>query len=104
MAKSEANALLGGKDEDARSQIAERVGERLSSDVLTKSDRRAAEILARELVQDAIVRVRRALSVAVSHAKNLPRDIALALLSGGFTCLSKSVPTKWGNWTVTCCV
>lgn len=79
MPHTEVNALLGGKDEDARSQIAERVGERLSSDDLPATDRRAAEMLARELVLDAIVRVRRALSLAVRHAHHLPRDIALTI-------------------------
>lgn len=79
MANTEVSALLGGKDEDARSQIAERVGDCLSNDKLPEADRRAAEILARELVQDAIERVRRALSMAVRHAKHLPRDVALTI-------------------------
>ena len=79
MDNSEDKALLGGKDEDARSQIAERVGECLSSDGLTQADRRAAEVLARELVQDAIVRVRRVLAMAVRNAKDLPRDLALSI-------------------------
>lgn len=79
MDNSEGNALLGDKDEDARSQIAERVGEGLSSDGLTQADRRAAEILARELVQDAIVRVRRVMAMAVRNAKDLPRDLALSI-------------------------
>lgn len=80
MKNTEVNALIGGKDEDTRTQIAERVGECLSSEDLPQADRRAAEMLARELVQDAILRVRRALSMAVRHAKHLPRDIALTIV------------------------
>mgnify|MGYP003992714325 CR=1 FL=1 len=47
MADSEVDTMLDGKDEDARSKIADRVGERLSSDEMSQTDRRAAEILAR---------------------------------------------------------
>jgi uncharacterized protein (DUF2336 family) len=79
MPDKEVNALLGGKDEEERSQIAQRVGDRLSTGELSQTDRRAAEMLARELVLDAIVRVRRALSQALRHAKILPRDIALTI-------------------------
>jgi uncharacterized protein (DUF2336 family) len=79
MTNTEVNALIDDKDEDARVQIATRVGECLSSEDLAQVDRRAAEILARELVQDAIVRVRQALCMAVRHARELPRDIALTI-------------------------
>jgi uncharacterized protein (DUF2336 family) len=73
------HTLLYDKEEDARTEIAERVGACLSSDELAAPDRRAAELLARALLEDAIERVRSALSEAVKHAKHLPRDLALKL-------------------------
>lgn len=73
------NNLLDGKDADARIRIACRVGESLSVDDLPDVERQATEALARELVRDAIERVRHALSEAVKHAKYLPRDIALRI-------------------------
>ena len=79
MADSEVDTMLDGKDEDARSKIADRVGERLSSDEMSQTDRRAAEILARALAKDAIVRVRRALSMTVRNAQHLPLDIGLII-------------------------
>ena len=79
MDSTEVSSLVGDKDDDARVHIAERVGECLSSDDLVEADRRAAEMLARELVRDAILRVRRSLAMAVRHAKHLPRDIALSI-------------------------
>lgn len=71
--------LLDGKDVDTRARIACRVGERLCVDNLPEVERRATEALARELVQDAIERVRYELSQAVKHARSLPRDIALKI-------------------------
>ena len=71
--------LLDVKDESARSLIAGRVGQCLSIDDLPIAERRAAEALARELVCDAIERVRSELARAVRHATDLPRDIALKI-------------------------
>jgi uncharacterized protein (DUF2336 family) len=76
---AELQTLLGEKDEGARVQIAQRVGARLSLADLPEAERRAAELLARDLVRDAIERVRQELSIAVRHAKHLPRDIALKI-------------------------
>jgi uncharacterized protein (DUF2336 family) len=76
---AELRTLLGDKNEGARTQIAQRVGERLSLTDLPDAERLAAEHLARDLVRDAIERVRQELSIAVSHAKHLPRDIALKI-------------------------
>lgn len=59
--------------------IAGRVGESLSSDGITASDRQAAELLGQSLLDDAIERVRCALSEAIKHARNLPRNLALKL-------------------------
>ncbi|MCC7045994.1 MAG: DUF2336 domain-containing protein [Alphaproteobacteria bacterium] len=70
---------MAGKDELARAAIAQRAGERLASDDLAAADRQAAEALARMLAADAIERVRRALSMAVRHARHLPRDIAMKI-------------------------
>ena len=70
------NQLFDGKDEDARCEIARRVGERLTDEDMSNVDRRAAETLARALTDDAIERVRRALSETVRHAPLLPKDIA----------------------------
>ena len=72
--------LLDDKGDDARSRIARRVGQQLSLNDLSETDRRAAETLARELVCDVIERVRAALSNAVRHAKYLPRDVALRIV------------------------
>lgn len=77
MLDAELDNHLGGKDEAARSEIAHRVGQRLSIDDLSDANRRAAEALAAELACDAIERVRCELSKAVRHAKYLPRDVAL---------------------------
>lgn len=71
--------LLVGKDEDARTEIAHRVGERLSIDDLSDTDRRAVETLAAQLASDAIERVRCELSKAVRRAKFLPRNIAFKI-------------------------
>jgi uncharacterized protein (DUF2336 family) len=79
--KSDADlhSLLADKDEDARVQIAHRVGDVLSVEDLPDAERLAAEALARELVSDAIERVRRELSIAVRRSKFLPRDVALKI-------------------------
>lgn len=71
--------LLDNKEQDARIEIAGRVGACLEADELATPDRRAAELLARALLDDAVERVRVALSEAVKNAKHLPRDLALKL-------------------------
>jgi len=73
------DSLLTGKDEEACVQIAGRVGLHLCDEVLSAADRRAAELLARALADDAIENVRVALSKAIGRAKHLPRDLALKL-------------------------
>ena len=70
---------LEGQDEDARQQIAKRVGARLRLEDITPAERQAAEALARVLAEDAVERVRRQLSLAIGRARRLPRDIALRL-------------------------
>jgi uncharacterized protein (DUF2336 family) len=70
---------LNGKDEAASLQIAQRVGEHLCDDFLSEADRRAAELLARAMAEDAIETVRCALSKSIGHAKHLPRDLALKI-------------------------
>lgn len=79
MPQPDLNGLLSGRAEDERARIAVRVGERLSDADLPEVERRATEELARALVQDAIERVRLALSTTVRHVKTLPRDIALTI-------------------------
>ena len=73
------DSLLTGKDEEACVQIAQRVGLHLCDEILSETDRRAAELLARALADDAIESVRVELSKAIGHAKHLPRDLALKL-------------------------
>ena len=73
------HSLIDGKTEDDRARIARRVGERLSVKDLPEAERVAAESLARDLVGDAIERVRRELSLAVKSSKYLPRDVALKI-------------------------
>ena len=70
---------ISGKDEAASLQIAQRVGQHLCDDVLSDADRRASELLARALIDDAVESVRSELSKAIGHAKHLPRDLALKL-------------------------
>ena len=70
---------LAGKDENARLQVAQRVGARLVQEDIATAERQAAEALARTLAEDAIERVRRQLSFAVRDARNLPRDIAMRI-------------------------
>lgn len=73
----DADTILGGKDEVACVQIAQRTGACLSRDDTSDADRRAAELIACALAEDAIERVRCELSKAIRHAKYLPRDLAL---------------------------
>ncbi len=79
MSDAEFHELLEGKGESARIQIARRVGDRLMLEDLPDAECRAAEALARGLLDDAIERVRQELSKAVRHARFLPRDIALKI-------------------------
>lgn len=79
MLQAELTRLLASEDEGARARIATRVGERLTLGELSEAERRGAEELARALAQDAIERVRRGLSMALRHARHLPRDIALKI-------------------------
>lgn len=71
--------LLSGMDDEARAQIAQRVGASLSGEELPAADYRAAELLAYNLARDAIEQVRVALSDAVRRASSLPRDLALTI-------------------------
>lgn len=70
---------LWQKDKDARIAIAERIGVCLAADDTPDAERRAAETLARELLHDAVARVRFELSCAVRTSRTLPSDIALAI-------------------------
>ena len=70
---------LEGKDEEACLHIAQRVGNHLCDEVLSQTDRRAAELLARALADEAIESVRSELSKAIARAAHLPRDLALKL-------------------------
>jgi uncharacterized protein (DUF2336 family) len=70
---------LEGKDEEACLHIAQRVGSHLCDEVLPQADRRAAELLARALADEAIESVRSELSKAIARARHLPRDLALKL-------------------------
>lgn len=78
-AKPALGKLLVDKEDADRIVVAQRVGQILSTDDLPVAERLAAEGLARELVRDAIERVREALSEAVKAAKFLPRDVALKI-------------------------
>lgn len=64
------------KDEDARVEIARRVGACLCTENLPASERKAAEALAWYLATDAIVRVRAALADALKDAKFLSKELA----------------------------
>ncbi len=75
----ETHNLVNSQGEEARAQIAERTGSSLAHDDISETDRRAAELIARVLAEDAIERVRIELSKAIRHAEHLPRDLALKL-------------------------
>lgn len=79
MVDADHQKILAGKSETDRLEIAHRVSAHLSNDDISDADRRAAEMIAYELAQDAVERVRRGLSKAVRHAKHLPRDLALKI-------------------------
>lgn len=79
MAELGLSRLLDDKDDMARCEIARRVGDRLAKADVSDVDRKAAEALARALTDDAIERVRQALSETVRHASLLPKDIALKI-------------------------
>lgn len=70
---------LEGLGEDARVDIAGRVGARLLLDDIPVAERQAAEALARALSEDAVERVRRHFSMTVRSAARLPRDIAMRI-------------------------
>ncbi len=71
--------FVNSQGEEARVQIALRTGSSLAHDDISEADRRAAELIAYVLAEDAIERVRIELSKAIRHAKHLPRDLALKL-------------------------
>lgn len=75
----ETQNLVNSQGDEARAQIARRTGSSLAHDDISESDRRAAELIARVLAEDAIERVRIELSKAIRHARHLPRDLALKL-------------------------
>ncbi len=71
--------LIAGKNEVARVQIARRAGKFLAIEDLPKAERKAAEDLARELMNDAVENVRRELSESAKHSKTLPKDVAFKI-------------------------
>lgn len=77
--EQESTSLIDGKDEDARVEIAQRVGVCLTDGTPSQADRRAALMLALALAEDAVERVRCELSEAIKHAPYLPRELALSL-------------------------
>lgn len=79
MPELSSEGLLFGLTEEARVGVAERTGTCLCRDDISDADRRAAELLARGLAEDAIERVRGELSKAVRHAKHLPRELAMMI-------------------------
>ncbi len=79
MGSVEVSDLLETKNDNARIDIARRIGKILSVDDLPDVERKAAEVLARDLVADAVERVRRELSQAVAEARYLARDIAMKI-------------------------
>lgn len=70
---------ISDKDEESCVQVAQRVGRHLCDEVLSAADRRATELLAHALIEDAVENVRSELSKIIRHAKHLPRDLALKL-------------------------
>ena len=71
--------FVDDKDEDARIEIARRVGACLCTENLPASERKAAEALAWYLATDAILRVRAALAEALKHAQFLSKELAVKI-------------------------
>lgn len=71
--------IFESRGTDERSSIAMRVGDVLCDADVTGSERKAAEALARKLVEDAVDLVRVELAKSVARAHRLPRDIAMRI-------------------------
>ena len=76
MSDIDVDGLMANRYVGERVEIARRVGERLCMGSLSPADRVAVESLARNLVEDAILRVRAALAASVAETRFLPKDIA----------------------------
>lgn len=79
LSASDVQSLLENPSEEARAQTAVKISAHYGNNQLTDRERKMAEEIFRVLVNDADVRVREALSEALSKAPGVPRDVALAL-------------------------
>lgn len=71
--------LLAEPSADMRAETAVKVGSIFAAGGLSKAERRMAEDIFRAMVQDAEVRVRRALSQTLKESPQVPADVAGAL-------------------------
>mgnify|MGYP003674205420 CR=1 FL=1 len=70
---------LNDQSAEKRAVIARRTGNLLKDETLAEVDRRAAEVLARQLAEDTIEHVRIELVHAIKHCRFLPKDLALKI-------------------------
>lgn len=75
---SEVDEILDHKDPERRAEIARQLGKKLDIK-LTDLERKIAENVARKLVGDTVLMVRKALANSVRHSCFLPKDIGLKL-------------------------
>lgn len=71
--------LLSAPGQDARAQVAEKIGEQLEASAENTSERGIAEDIIRMLSADVVVQVRQALASSVKASPYLPPDVAAAL-------------------------
>jgi uncharacterized protein (DUF2336 family) len=71
--------LLQNPSEEARANIATKLGGQVDKGVLSSRERDIAHAIMRTMMRDAAVRVREALSKSLAHSDEIPHDVALTL-------------------------
>ena len=79
LTKADVDRLLHDKSTQSRVDTATKLSTQFRGTELTEDERRIAEDILRNMVQDAEVRVREALSLNLKESAVLPRDMAIAL-------------------------
>ncbi len=72
-------ALLAKPSGDMRAEIAAKVARQVGESVLSPREKQIAQEILRVMVKDVEIRVREALATSLCHARDVPRDVALAL-------------------------
>jgi len=72
-------SLMSNPSADVRAEIAGKVAAEIGEKALSPREREIADQIVRMMMKDAADRVRQALATSLSHAHDVPRDIALTL-------------------------